>query len=223
MSSRGVKRPRPPADFYVEFPKAVTSLKKYQEYFVKGVETCRLLIESQIEENLLKINHQSSQIDQLEQSYLKKTKDMEEDFQRQSKARRIDLEQELKSFGYGKAKDILAERDEIAIEVVKLNQLKAQLQEAQRDHKEELESAVRREKERAQRHLASFEKTTKLQQEAAVAKVQAQLEQKDEQIKVLERTIRDQKEEMVAARELVGRVADSQRAPAVHHHGPANR
>jgi len=215
---RASKRPRPPADFYVEFPKAVSGLKKQQESFEKGVETCRLLIDSQLEENILKIDHQNKQLELLDEAYEKKEKEHQENFERQRKARRIDLDQEIKAYGYVKATELVQARNEVTIDSEKLQELRDELREAKSDHKEEVESAVKKEKEKAQRQLGHIQQTTKLQQEAAVAKVQAQLEQKNDQIEVLNQTIRGLKEELVAARELVGRVADSQRAPAVHHH-----
>jgi hypothetical protein len=220
-TSRGTKRPRPPADFYVEFPKAVSGLKKHQESFMKGVDTCRLLVDSQLEENILKIDHQNKQLLLLDEQYEKKEKQHAEDFERKRKARRIDLDQELKAYGYEKATSIVTSRNEVAIDKDKLQELYDNLHKAQSDHKAEVELAIKKEKEKAHRQLGHIQQTTKLQQEAAVAKVQAQLEQKNEQIKVLGQTIQGLKEELVAARELVGRVADSQRAPAVHHHGPA--
>jgi hypothetical protein len=215
---RAPKRPRPSEDFYVAFPKAVSSLKKFQETFVSAVGDCRQLIDVQIEENVLKIQHQIQQLEDLDVQYEKKQRQHDEDYERKCTSMRIDLEQALRTFGYVKACEIIKEHGEVTIDKEKLVLMQRDLLMAKADHKQEVDTAVGREREIAKQQLSQYEQTTKLQQEAAVAKVQARLEQKDDQIKVLNQTIQSLKEEVVAARELVGRVADSQRAPEVHHH-----
>lgn len=218
MSIVGKKRSRASLDFYSTFPKALNNLKKYQESFVKGVETCRTLLEGQIEENVLKINHQNDMLQELELDYEKKNKLMSEDFERAKKIRKLDIDNEFKNYSYDKSLSCLDERKEIAISKTKYDSLMHDLREAQQDRKTELEQAIKLQKEKDNRKLQHMLNTSKLEQKAHVAEVNAKLQQKNEQIKVLDKTISGLKEELVAARDLVSRVADSHRAAPIHHH-----
>lgn len=209
-----------PADFYVKFPQNMTALKKSHEAFMKSVESAHSLIDSQMEENVLKINHQKQELENLEVSRKRRFQEIEEDTQRQRKARKIDLDQDIKAYGYQKALKILEERNEVPIEKDVLAQLRNDLSQARAETAAAVDKTAKQEREKAHKNMAHFEKTTRLEHEAALAQVKAQLEQKDQQIKVLDKTILDLKDELTSTRQLVKDVAQSQRAAPVHHHVP---
>ena len=194
-------------------------MRKNQENFAKAVDHCQALIDTELENKRLEIDHRNQQLEELDAKYKKLEQESQENFERALKTRRLDLEQDMRSRSYEKAVKILAEREEVPVESAKLAALQRDLAAAQADHKSEVESAVRLAREQAERQLKTLQETNTLTNQAKVAKVQAQLEQKEEQIRVLASTIADLKEEVKAAREMVVKVAESQRAPAVYHSG----
>ena len=90
------------------------------------------------------------------------------------------------------------------------------------DAEQKIEAVKKEERKQADVKIEQFNKTTKLRQEAAVAKVTAQLEQKDQQIKVLQDTIQGLKKEVEAQRSLTKQVAEYSR-PVVQQHYPSNK
>jgi len=196
----------------------LSALRQKEEALVKAVDAMNTMRANGIEELVLRIDQQTKELAELEEKYQKRLRETEEDAQRYKKAKVEDADQELRAEGYAKALAILRERSEVAIAADELETLRENLRQAQADRTAELEAVRTREQQKGQAALDRERERLALMHEREVAGIKAKLEQKDEQISVMERANSDLKGEIKAARELVRHVAEAQRAAPVHHH-----
>ena len=202
MSSRPVKRTRTEAlkEPGLELPRAIKGVQKTQEGFMKAVAAVETLIQDVFEGLEMKLERKQRELSELDA-----------DFIRKKNANRIAVDQDLAAYGYEGALKILSQRGEKAVNAVEDEKLKSERETLSHRYQQSEQEAVEAEKQRGHRHLQQMLETTKLQQEAAVAKVEAQLEQKDREIAVLRETITGLKEDLEKQRQLTKSVADAAR------------
>ena len=195
------------ANDQVALIKAVGTIKKSIDTFEKSVEECKKLVEEKLEDLELHTSLKRKAIDELEQEYEQK-----------KKSRRIDLEQDIRAFGYTEALKILKERKESPIPEEDLAKLKAELQSIKQDHQNVLNETIAQEKAKHQKEMKHFTETSDLRHQTEMAKREALIHQLQDHIKVLETTIVSQKEDIDKQRELTKSVAESARPQPQYFH-----
>lgn len=176
--------------------KAVIGLKKQQEGFGKSVDTLKETLDGYFENLELQI-----------QSKQRERDDIEEETNRQLKSRRIAVDQDVKEHGYKAAQAILTEREEVSISSAELASLHKSIMESN----QEMADAIKQEKKKAEKSVAMQLRNKELEFTAAQAEIQAALKQKDKEIEVLMRTIKDLKSDLEKQRMLTQAVAESSR------------
>ena len=187
-------------DDMLNLTKSVNSLKKTQETFGKSVENMNQLLRDYFEDLELRIATKK-----------RERQDLEEEYARLTKSAKIEIDQDLKAYGYDAAKKILSERKEVPICAEELKKLQEDLRVARSELKAAVDEAVKAANERSSRHLAHELKTRELEYSAKSANTDAALKQKDSEISVLQRTISDLRSEIEKQRALTEAVASASR------------
>ena len=191
--------------------KAILALHKSREAFTQSTAKCDEMINEIFTDLDRKLEHKKRDLSEIEEEYTRKLK-----------SRKLDVEHEIKAYRYEAAKTILNERDEVPVLKQTWNDLQNRVDNCMAEADQKIEAVKKEERKQADTKIEQFNRTTKLQQEAAVAKVTAQLEQKDQQIKVLQDTIQGLKKEVEAQRSLTKQVAEYSR-PVVQQHYPPSK
>lgn len=191
--------------------KAILALHKSRDAFTQSTTKCDEMINEIFGDLDRKLEHKKRDLNEIEEEYTRKLK-----------SRKLDVEHEIKAYRYDAAKSILKEQHEVPISEDKLEELQDKVDNCMADADQKIEAVKKEERKQADLKIEQFNRTTKLQQEAAVAKVTAQLEQKDQQIKVLQDTIQGLKKEVEAQRSLTKQVAEYSR-PVVQQHYPSSK
>ena len=141
----------------------------------------------------------------------RKIEDMEEDFKLQHKNKLLELSNSIKEAGYDKAVEILASRNpkEISVPETVYAALTAKITQLEREMKQSIAQEVGAHKSNLDREFKYNEETGKLRQATESAKIQAQLEQRDKHIVVLQDSLQTLKQEVNEQRKLTQSISES--------------
>lgn len=187
-------------DDMLNLTKAVISLKKTQETFMKSVDSMDQMLKNHFEDLDLRIKSKERECQELQ-----------EQVERAKKSAKIDIDQDVRAHGYEAAKRLLAERKEVPIVADELKKLQDDLRSARTELAKTVEEAVKAANDKAARHLGHELKTRELEYAAKSANTDAALKQKDSEINVLKTTIADLRSEIEKQRTLTSEVASSLR------------
>jgi len=195
----------------IQLTKAINSLVKTQDTFGKNLEALTTLITDQLGDIELRLSNKQKALDELKEEY-----------DRQLKNRKIEVDQAIKVYGYEEALKILAEKKEIPVDATDYQELKAEVDILKQEMKEAVDSAIKKERERAERELSRELKTQMLENDAKSAEASAQLSQKEKEVEVLEKQIKSLQQDLDKQRELTRSVAESAR-PVAPIYAPSNQ
>jgi hypothetical protein len=198
-------------DVIYQMTRAIQILAKQREGFTKAVEQFNE-IEKDIE---MRVNVNKKKMDDQEAMRNKEMVELEAEFDRQRKRRRIDLEQDLREFGAENVKRLLGEQGKVSINAEELAQLREDLAVLRQGKEEGVRKAGAEANDKARAEIAARTETLQLKHSAELAAVNARADQQVNQIKVLQDTINSLRNELDRQRELTREVAYAQqpRAP----------
>jgi hypothetical protein len=179
---------------------SIVKISKQMETFPKVVAECKELIEGQLQDIELRTNMKRKAMDALD-----------EEFEQRKKSRRIDLEQDLRAYGYAEALKVIKEHKQTPVPDDELAKLKAELDLLRQDNQQKMDQLLAQERSRYEKDMKTFQITSDLRHETEVAKMEASVKQLQDHIKVLENTIASQKQDIDKQRELTRSVAESAR------------
>lgn len=185
-----------PQTITLNFTKAIQGVTKAQDSFGKNVEGLKELISGTFNELELKLNSKQKELN-----------DLEEKFSHNERSRKLEVDLNIKEHGYEAALDILKERGEVAVPEVTYEELKRMYSDLKASRDSDIDSVVKREQERNNKHIAVIKQTLELQNKAEVAKIQAQLEAQVKQVEVLQSTIERLTKDLDEQRKLTKDVA----------------
>jgi hypothetical protein len=141
----------------------------------------------------------------------RKVEELEQDFQLQCKNKELELINSIKESGYNKAVEILATRNpkEVPMQEVVVVGLKDRIAQLEKEMKSTINEEVNKHKLQLDRDYKYNLETSGLKQAAESAKNQAQLEQRDQHIKVLQDSIQSLKNEVNEQRKLTQSISES--------------
>ncbi len=143
--------------------------------------------------------------------------DIDLQYEQSNKARKIEVDHDVKEYGYSAACDILERRGEVPISRAELDKLRANLAAAETQRVQEVKAVAQHEKETAKRSHGYMERQLKLQNDVQNAALVASNKQHEQHITVLKAQIQSQQSEIAKQRELTASVADASRpAPQGH-------
>jgi chromosome segregation ATPase len=196
----------------IQLTKAINSLMKTQDTFGKNLDALSTLITDQLGDIELRLANKQKALDELKEEY-----------DRQLKNRKIEVDQAIKVYGYEEALKILADRKEVPVDAADYQELKAEVETLKQEMKEAVDSAVKKERERAERELSRELKTQMLENDAKQAEASAQLSQKQKEVEVLEKQIKSLQSDLEKQRELTRSVAEAARPQAPVYAPPPNQ
>lgn len=178
--------------------KALQGVTKSEDNFTKSVEKLNELLTETFSdlETRLKSKQQELQ-------------DLQLKFEQEEKNRKIEVDQTIREHGYEAAKEILQDRDEVAVKRVDYEQLREDYAQLRATKEQDIKDAVSTERKRNEQHNTALQKTLELQKQAEVAKVEAQLETQVQHIQVLKDTIENLKSDLNEQRKLTKDVAQA--------------
>lgn len=182
----------------IQLTKAVKSLVKSFETHAKSFDSLQNTIKDIDEDLDLRI-----------ESKEKKMKELDEEYERNKKGLKIELDQEIKAYGYEKAVSLLADKKEIPVDVKTYELLKAELKELKETLEDQVKTAVNKVRGESKVQLSRELKTKDLEFNAKQAQIEAELKQKDREIDVLQGVIKDLKMDLDKQRDLTGQVAEA--------------
>jgi hypothetical protein len=210
-SSRSKKTTSPDTSDNLALTKSILGIKKQQDSFEKSVTELKKIIEEQLGDLELKTNAKRKQMDELD-----------EEFELRKKSRKIELDQDLKAYGYSEAIKLIQDKKEVTIALDDLNKLKSELDLHKRDHSQQLADVSKIEREKYERELQIFKTTSDLQHKTEVAKMTSQVQQLQDHIKVLDKQIQSLQQDVEKQRELTRDVANASK-PQYYQSVPSGR
>jgi hypothetical protein len=180
--------------------KSIINIKKQQESFEKSVNECKKLIEDHLEDLELKTTAKR-----------KAMVELDEDYESKKKTKRIELDQEIRAYGYQEALKIIKEHKEVAISEADLAKLNKELQELKQNRATEMAEVLRQEKEKYEKEMKTFQTTSDLRHQTEVATQAATIKQLQNHIQVLEKQTQSLQQDIEKQRELTKNVAESSR------------
>lgn len=183
---------------------AIQNMTKTGEGFRKAVEGFH-----DIEKNAeMRILAKRRELQDLETARQQEDAELE----RTKKHKRLDMQQDLREFGYEYIKKMLGERNETALPVAELEAMKADLDHLKKTKEQTIVNVTAKEAERAEQKIAANLEMITLRHLAQTATLKAQNEQQEAQIKTLQQNVQALRDELNAQRELTKQVAYSQQA-----------
>ena len=149
------------------------------------------------------------------QAFKRQREEAEQEFEQSKRSKRIGIEQELSEFGYQAALKILADRKEVAIGAVDLEQLRGRLRDLEQKGDADLKHAVEEERSSAQKALAFEKRTLQLQHEKEIASLTSQVEALNKQLISAKTEIDKAEARLDSQRELCRSIAESCKQPAI--------
>jgi chromosome segregation ATPase len=154
------------------------------------------------------------------QTLKRQREESESEWDQTKRTRRIHMEQELAEFGYEAALTMLKERNQVAIPVTDLDQLREKVKTLEQNHDQELQAAIQTQKEFYAKELTFEKRTTQLQHEKEAACLTSQVESLTKQLTMAKDELKKSEERLDAQRELCKSIAEScKAAPIVQHLG----
>ena len=201
-----------------QFTKSITQMTKAQETFKKSIETFQHL-NSEVFGNLeIKLEQEQKKFQNVIDSKKQEIALLEEEFERKKKNGKLDVEYAVKAHKLDVASKFLSENDMTAVKTEQWSLINKELAQLKANYKSDLELTLFNERKLHEGNVASIKKELRLIQEAKEAKLQASLDQKDQQVLVLKETIKDLKRDVTAQRELTRDVAKAARPQAQVYH-----
>lgn len=140
--------------------------------------------------------------------------ELDEDYESKKKTKRIELDQEIRAYGYQEALKIIKEHKEVAIseaDLAKLNKELQELQELKQNRATEMAEVLRQEKEKYEKEMKTFQTTSDLRHQTEVDTQAATIKQLQNHIQVLEKQTQSLQQDIEKQRELTKNVAESSR------------
>lgn len=165
-------------DTTIEFIKQIQTIHKTMDNFTKAVENLDKMKEDNFQNLNLHLKQKQIELENLEKKY--------EEAERQKK---LDVELNIRQYQYEEAMKILESRGEMSVNKNDYKKLRDDYKTAVESTKSEVNSALQSERKRNERCLKTMKETLELKNKAEVAKVEAQLEAQNKEIKGLHNTI----------------------------------
>jgi hypothetical protein len=191
----------------MQLASAITSLTNRSEQFMQSVEAFKTL--------------QKSLGDNFENQILSKKRELEnleEEYVRRTRQKRIEMEQEIQEFGLKAATDILTKRGDVAISTEELGNLRTKIASLEQEHATKLKEILTLEKETASKNLLIEKKTLQLEHEKAVASLTSQVESYQKQLTMATEELKKAEMRLEAERTLCQKIAESSSQPAIVQH-----
>ncbi len=189
----------------IVFAEAISALSKTQEDFQLAVQNLENFQTNTLQSLDIQITDKKTELDELAK-----------EFEKQKKDGQIEVDQFVAEYRYNAAVDILEEREEVAIDQDELQALRDELETIKETHQEELEAVRTEEKDASKKAIAIATKTANLEHQAAVAGLNATVEQQEHEIENLRRVIENLRDDVSAQRELTQRVAEATKQGAIN-------
>lgn len=186
------------------FAKAINNLTETQEEFKKALEILDSLKADTLRDIQLELKAKRDELDRLDKEFQIKKKDLE-----------IQVEQELKEFGYEKALELIGENNEVAVEEDEYNSLVESVDTLKEELQAELTKKVQEAQAEGKKALNAAISTNNLVHKAEVATLTAQVEQLTKERKMYETTISNLQADITAQRELTRQVAEASKSGAI--------
>lgn len=178
--------------------KAIQSVTKNQDSFSKSVTKLSQLLEETLSDLETKLSQKNKEIEELSLKY-----------QQEEKNRKIEVDQQIKEYGYESVKSLLAERKEISVREDEYKKLMDDFTQLKASKEKEIKDTILHERKKNEQYNENLKKTLELQKQAEVAQVQARLETQTQHIEVLKSTIKDLKSDLDEQRKLTKDVAQA--------------
>ena len=141
--------------------------------------------------------------------------ELELDFQTQKKNSEIAVKQSLAEFKREGAIAILKDTKEVPIDAAQLESMRAAIEAHKAELEQALTTAVAREQADAKKQLSAALHSKDLEHKAAVAKLEAKVEQQEHEITALKEQVLAYSKEVEKQRELTKQVAEAARAAPI--------
>jgi len=178
--------------------KALQGVSKAQDGFSKSVSALETLLNETFNDLETRLQAKQRELDELQLRY-----------EQEEKNRKIEVDQRVREHGYDAAKLILLDRKEVAVREADWRQLQDDYAQLRANKEKELRDAIAKEQERSKVQSDAWAETLRLQKQAEVAKVEAQLETQVQHIEVLKATIQALKVDLDEQRKLTKDVAQA--------------
>ena len=188
----------------LELAMAINAITSKQEAFVKAVETLDKY-KTDILQNL-DMEIEAKKID---------LQDLEAEYAKMKKTGQIETDQFLKEYKYKGAIEILQEEGEVSIKSDRLDKMKEEIDLLRDGHTEELEKIKKDERGKAKSALEDALSRAELKHQAEIANLSAEANQQKKEIKTLQDTIDNLKNELAEQRKLTKDVAQAGRAAPI--------
>ena len=196
-------------DSTIEFTKQLQNIQKKSDDFMKSVDDFNKLRENNFQN--LELNLKQKQIE---------LEELEKKFKETERQRKLDVDLNIKQYQYEEALKILEERGEIAVKKIEYKELESNYNNSVEKAKSEVKSAIENEKRRNNEYLKTMKETLELKNKAEVAKVEAQLEAQNKEIKALNNTIERLEKDIDEQRKLTKDVAQAAASKSSHMYIP---
>lgn len=184
------------ADFPIELAKAIDRLCKNQIDFGKYVQQIDVLIKDVFAE-----------IDVRQRVKRRELEDLNSEFERMKRDKRIQLEQDFKQWGMEQAVKFLLEKGQIPVSKDDQNKLLHEVENLKATRDELVQKAMDEATRRFEQELERTKTTLELKHKAEVIAKEAQINQLNKHVEVLERVIRDLKNDVDQQRTLTAQVS----------------
>lgn len=184
--------------------KSISALTAKQDAFTKAVESLKLLNEEALLDLDLQIEQKTNEITELE----KKLKNDEID-------EKIRIDQDLKKYGYEAAEKIIEEHGKVAMYQEDYDDLKTSYDTLVKNKDEEIKKIREEEHAKHKKELNACISNIELKYKAEHAELNAKVAEKDNEVKLLNRTIDSLRDEIKLQRELTKEVAVAAKQSAI--------
>jgi hypothetical protein len=182
----------------LELAKAISAVTIKQDGFMKAVE-CLNNLNSEVITNL-----------DLEIETRKKSlQDLKDEMTKYQKDKQIEIDQFIAEYKYEAATKILKENKEVAIKKEKLDSLNKEIEDLKEEDEEEIADKLKEQKSTLEKGHHFAKTTLTLEHKAEIAQLNAQTQQKDKEIEILNKTIMNLQTEVGAQRELSKQIAEA--------------
>lgn len=195
--------------------KALNGVRKAEDGFEKSVSKLSELLTETFSDFETRLEAKQKELSQLKLHY-----------EQEEKNKKIEVDQNVRAYSYEAAKEILTERNEVAVREEDYKQLRDDYAELRSTKEQEIRDSVTAERKRNERHIEALKRTFELQKQAEVAQVQARLETQIQHIEVLKDTINNLKNDLEKQRELtkdVAQAASKQHSMYIPQHSSSSR
>ena len=183
---------------------AINNFTKKQDAFLDAYEELSEYKEDIFKDLDLKIEAKQEELKELTKKYKTRETDL-----------KIECDQNFREYEYQKAKEVLEDRDEMAIEKEELEELRDELQQLKDDYKSDLEEALTEERSKLKKEMEYAINNCSLKHKAEIAETKAIAKQKEGEVFLLQETIENLKGEIKEQRKLTQAVAEASKQGAI--------